>query len=170
VITSVKKTGTVHSINISPKGFYEGFLLKSGKNVVQVNLAKEHLHSLAGGWPSDREKSWGSPTHKLSKLVRVLDNGGRKAEKYDRTPGKFSGRIERLNYALHGEVNGGILDSGDFLRLKPEEAQAVGLTVGMAVEARGRTKPMPVGHFVIEADEVNGTVIGHPKEKKKNAR
>jgi hypothetical protein len=87
VITSVKKTGTVHSINISPKGFYEGFLLKSGKNVVQVNLAEEHL-----------------------KLVRVLDNGGRTDE-----PGKFWGRIERLNYALHGEVNGGILESGDFL-------------------------------------------------------
>ena len=178
MITSVKKTGTVHSIKISPKGFNEGFLLKSGKNVAQVNLAKEHLHSLADGWPSDREiaveveaeESWGSPAHEVFKLVRVLDNGGRNAEKYDRPPRKFSGRIERLNHALHGEVNGGILDSRDFLHLKPEGAQAVGLTVGMAVEARGRTKSMPVGHFVIEADEVNGTVIGHPNEKKEHTR
>jgi hypothetical protein len=39
-------------MNISPKGIYEGFLLKSGKNVVQINLPKEHLHSFADGWPS----------------------------------------------------------------------------------------------------------------------
>ena len=82
----------------------------------------------------------------------------------------FSGRIERLNYALHGEVNGGILESGDFLHLKPEGARAINLAVGMAVEARGKTRPMPGGRFVIDADEVNGTVIGHHQTKKKHAK
>ena len=99
-----------------------------------------------------------------------MDNGVRQADKNRHSPRKFSGRIERLNYALHGEVNGGILESGDFLHLKPEGAQAVGLVVGMAVEARGTTKPMPGGRFVIEADEVNGTVIGHGKAKKKDGK
>ncbi len=99
-----------------------------------------------------------------------MDNGGRKAEKDHRAPRRFSGRIERLNYALHGEVNGGILESGDFLHLKPEGARAVGLVVGMAVEARGTTKPMPGGCFVIEAEEVNGTVIRHGKAKKKHGK
>jgi hypothetical protein len=74
-----------------------------------------------------------------------------------------------LNYALHGEVNGGILESGDFLHLKPEGARAIGLALGMAVEARGKTRPTPGGWFVIEADEVNGTIIGHHKGKKKHA-
>jgi hypothetical protein len=165
-------------MNISPKGFYEGFLLKSGKNVVQVNLPKEHLHSFADGWASDGEISveveaeepWGSPAHKVFRLVRVVDNGVRQADKNRHSPRKFSGRIERLNYALHGEVNGGILESGDFLHLKPEGAQAVGLEVGMAVEARGTTKPMPGGRFVIEADEVNGTIIGHGKARKKHGK
>ena len=177
-ITSVKKTGTLQCMNISPKGFYEGFLLKSGKNVVQVNLPKEHLHSFADGWASDgkisveveAENSWGSPAHKVFRLVPVMDNGGRKAENARHPRKKFSGRIERLNYALHGEVNGGILESGDFLHLKPEGAQAISLVVGMAVEARGKTKPMPGGRFVIEADEVNGTVIGHGKANKKHAK
>jgi hypothetical protein len=165
-------------MNVSPKGFYEGFLLKSGKTVVQVNLPKEHLHSFADGWAPDSEISveveaeepWGSPAHKVFKLIHVVDNGGRKAERHHRALREFSGRIERLNYALHGEVNGGILESGDFLHLKPEGAQAVGLAVGMAVEARGTTKPMPGGRFVIEAEEVNGTVIGHSKAKKKHAK
>jgi hypothetical protein len=165
-------------MNISPKGFYEGFLLKSGKNVVQVNLPKEHLHSFADGWALngeisvevEAEEPWGTPAHRVFRLVRVVDNGGRNAEKDHRPPRNFSGRIERLNYALHGEVNGGILESGDFLHLKPEGAKAVGLVVGMAVEARGTTKPMPGGRFVIEADEVNGTVIGHGKAKKNRGK
>jgi hypothetical protein len=165
-------------MNVGPKGFYEGFLLKSGKNVVQINFPKEHLHSFADGRAPEGEISveveaeepWGTPAHEVFRLVRVVDNGGRKAEKDHHLPGKFSGRIERLNYALHGEVNGGILESGDFLHLKPEGAQAIGLVVGMAVEARGATKPTPGGRFVIEADEVNGTVIGHGKARKKHGK
>jgi hypothetical protein len=167
-------------MNVSPKGFHEGFLLKSGKDVKQINLPKEHLQSLSDGWPSNTEISveveaeepWGAPTHKVYKvfrLVRVVDNGGRQAEKDHHLPRKFSGRIERLNYALHGEVNGGILESGDFLHLKPDSAQAICLAVGMAVEARGKTKLMPGGRFVIEAVEVNGAVIGHRNTKKKHA-
>jgi hypothetical protein len=161
-------------MNISPKGTYEGFLLKSGKNVVQINLPKERLHSFADGWPStgkisvevEAEDSWGAPAHKVFRLVRVIDNGSRKAEDGPHIRNHFSGRIDRLNYALHGEVNGGILESGDFLHLKPEGARAINLAVGMAVEARGKTRPMPGGRFVIDADEVNGTVIGHQTKKK----
>src|ERR1700685_312266 len=125
-------------MNISPKGFYEGFLLKSGKNVVQVNLPKEHLHSFADGWASDGEISveveaeepWGAPAHKVFRLVRVMDTGRRKTGEEHHPPRNISGRIERLNYALHGEVNGGILESRDFLHLKPEGAQAIGLALG----------------------------------------
>jgi hypothetical protein len=165
----VKKTGTVQSMNVSPKGFYEGFLLKSGNSVIQINLPKEHLQRFSDGWPSntrisvevEADEPWGAPAHKVFRLIRVTDNGRRKADhQLSRT---FTGRIERLNYALHGEVNGGILESGDFLHLKPEGEKAIGLAVGMSIEARGKTKPMPGGRFVIEADEVNGTVVGHHK-------
>jgi hypothetical protein len=174
----MKKTGTLQSLNVSPKGFYEGFLLKSHKEIIQINLPKEHLHSFADGWPSngeisvevEAEEPWGAPAHKVFRLVRVMDNGHRKTEDDPHLRKTFSGRIERLNYALHGEVNGGILESGDFLHLKPEGARAVGLAVGMAIEARGTTKPMPGGRFVIEADEVNGTVIGHGKSKTKHGK
>jgi hypothetical protein len=178
VITSVKKTGTLQCMNISPKGTYEGFLLKSGKNVVQINLPEEHLHRFADGWPSagkisvevEAEDSWGAPAHKVFRLVRFMDNGSRRLEDGPHIRKDFSDRIERLNYALHGEVNGGILESGDFLHLKSEGARTINLEVGMAVEARGKTRPMPGGRFVIDADEVNGTVIGHHRAKKKHAK
>lgn len=141
-------------------------------------MPKEHLQSFAGGWPSgsrisvevEAEEPWGEPAHKVFRLVRVAGNGhGKNVGGHDESR-KFSGRIERLNYALHGEVNGGILDSGDFLHLKPEGARAVGLVEGMAVEGHGSTKPMPDGHFIIEAEEVNGTAIVHHKAKKKHAK
>jgi hypothetical protein len=174
---NVKKTGTIQSLNVSPKGFYEGFLLKTGKDVVQVNLPKDQVHSVGDQWrlsveiavEVEPDEARGTAGHQVFKLVRVIgkDHG---------TPGdpdalaKFTGRIERLNYALHGEVNGGILDSGDFLHLKPEGARAVSLETGMAVKGKGRRKPMVGGHCVIEAEEVNGLVIEHHIAKKKHAQ
>jgi hypothetical protein len=37
----VKKSGIIKSLNVSPKGFYEGLLLAMGETVVQVNFPKE---------------------------------------------------------------------------------------------------------------------------------
>jgi hypothetical protein len=54
--------------------------------------------------------------------------------------------------------------------ISSRRARAINLAVGMAVEARGKTRPMPGGRFVIDADEVNGTVIGHHQTKKKHAK
>jgi hypothetical protein len=167
----MKKTGKVQCMNISPKGFYEGFLLKSGNKTVQINFPKELRQDFPNGWPPgkelsvevEEEESWGEPAHRVYKLVQVLGQPRQKRR-------KFSGTIERLNYALHGEVNGGILDSGDFLHLKPEGARAIGLVVGTFIEARGETRPMADGHFVIEVDEINGTVIERHKAKKKHAK
>ena len=76
---------------------------------------------------------------------------------------RFSGRIKQLNFGLHGEVNGGILDSGDFIHLKPKGARAVDLAIGMNVEGQGTTKAMADGHLVIEVREVNGVSIENLK-------
>jgi len=32
---TVKKTGTIEALNVSPKGFYEWLLLRAGKKIVQ---------------------------------------------------------------------------------------------------------------------------------------
>jgi hypothetical protein len=66
------------------------------------------------------EQPQGKPEHAVFSLVRLLGVNGHLAEGGDKHGSRrFSGSIVRLNYALHGEVNGGILDSGDFLHLKP---------------------------------------------------
>jgi hypothetical protein len=166
----MKKKGSIQSLNVSPKGFYEGFLLKTSKGTIQVNLPKEQAHGLDQEWQPgselavevELEEPWGMPEHPVYRLAHPIESKN--------ASGKFSGRVERLNYALHGEVNGGILESGDFLHLKPEGARAVGLKPGLSVKGNGKTKPMVGGHLVIEADEVNGISIEHHKAKKKHAK
>ena len=40
----MKKSGAIEALNLSPKGFQEGFLLrtgKSGKAIAQINLPKD---------------------------------------------------------------------------------------------------------------------------------
>ena len=167
----VKKTGTIEALNVSPKGFYEGFLLRAGQKLVQINLPKHDLAMAEKGLEVGKkitvelesEKPHGEPKHEVFRLLSVAGTNGDSATRH------FSGRIERLNYALHAEVNGGILDSGDFLHLKPEGARALKLKLGMQVEGRGRTKPMVDGHSVIEAEVVNGVAIEPHKAKKEHA-
>jgi hypothetical protein len=175
--SSMKKTGIIEALNVSPKGFYEGFLLRAGKKLIQINLPKHELAPEEKGLEVGKkitaelepEKPHGEPEHQVFRLIRSAGVQGSSAGVEDHRAKHFSGYIERLNYALHGAVNGGILDSGDFLHVKPQGARALKLTPGMEVAGRGRTKPMVGGHSVIEAEIVNGIEIDHHKAKKNHA-
>jgi len=172
----VKTTGAIEALNISPKGFHEGFLLRTTKGIVQINLPKDsptRVDLKPGDRISaevEREPLHAEPSHDVFRLVRFVGRNGQKHKPHEHEDGRFSGRVQRLNYALHGEVNGGILDTGDFLHLKPEGAREVGLEIGMKVEGRGLLKPMVGGHSVIEAEEVNGVAIQHKARKKHAAK
>jgi hypothetical protein len=174
-----RKQGTVQSYNVSPKGFYEGLLLQSEDQVVQVNFGPEEGSGVEGWAPIgtvvELEVEPGdtrdASVHEVYRLSRVpARNGDGKQGSHGKPDGQFAGTVKQLNYALHGEVNGAILDNGDFLHLKPHGAAAVGLTVGMKVSGKGHSKPMMGGHRVLEAEQVNGIDIEHkPKPKKKPA-
>ena len=173
----MKKTGTIEALNVSPKGFYEGFLLRTGKRLAQINLPKKERGMSAEqlkvgetiAVEAESEESHGKPAHQVFRLIRLLDTNGHSRKNDTTMPRDFSAIVVGLNYALHGEVNGGILDSGDFLHLRPEGARAVKLKTGMQVEGRGSTRPMVGGHLVIEAEEVNGIAIHRHKAKKKHS-
>jgi hypothetical protein len=171
----MKKTGTIEALNVSPKGFYEGFLFRNGKKLVQINLPKGEFSGQGSDLTAgekitveiEPEEPWGEPEHEVFRLIRLMNGNTHTTNGVDKDGLRhFSGSIVSLNYALHGEVNGGILDSGDFLHLKPEGARAVKLKTGMKVKGRGMTKPMVGGHAVIEAEKVNGVSIRHKKPKK----
>ena len=171
----MKKTGTIEALNISPKGFYEGFLLRTGKKLIQMNLPKDERgtspkHLKVGESitiEAEREEPHGKPAHEVFRMSHKSDEHSRKRDAQKTRD--FSAVVLALNYALHGEINGGILDSGDFLHLKPAGARELKLKVGMHVEGQCSTKPMVGGHLVIEASQVNGVEIRH-KPKKKHSK
>lgn len=172
----MKRTGTVEALNVSPKGFYEGFLLKTAKGTVQINFPKDGAFGdfLAAGDEVNAEvaaeKVHGEPQHPVFRLLRLINHNGDRPDTATIDDRRFSGRVKQLNYALHGEVNGAILDSGDFLHLKPEGARSVRLVLGMSVKGFGVTKPMIGSHRVIEAEEVNGIPIHHGPAHTKHAK
>ncbi len=169
----MQKTGVIEALNISPKGFCEGVLLKSGATTIQLNLPKEESPRWDGLLTIgdtlcaevEPEDAHGHPAHKVFRSVRLMTLNG----KAFAGGNEFSGRVERLNYARHGEVNGGILDCGDFLHLKPEGARLIKIKVGMKVSGSGTRVLAPGGKSVIEAEEVNGLTIRHKQGAKKAA-
>jgi len=83
--------------------------------------------------------------------------------------GRIAGKVTRLNYARHGEVNGAMLDSGDFVHLGPKASAELKLAVGQELTVEGPATLMPAGGKVIEhPTKVNGKEIPHgppPKAK-----
>ena len=174
---ALQKHGIVQSFNISPKGAYEGLLFKTGGELIQINFPQELSTEIADLASPGKEiqleietaEVHGRACHPVYRLIGIADSekGSFSLKNDGHQRRQFSGQIERLNYALHGEVNGAILNTGDFLHLKPHGAAALELKIGMQVHGTGSTKPMVGGHQVIEAEEVNG--ISMEKKPKKKA-
>ena len=167
-------------MNLSPKGSYEGLLLESEQQVVQVNFPHEWSSAVAElASPGtlvkvevEPRETRGHAAHSVHNLITLSNQEGDTfptAEPKGRGSRKFSGIVERLNYALHGEVNGAVLNTGDFLHVKPHGAAALQLAVGMKVTGLGPGKPMMEGRWVIEATEVNGVRLEHKPQPKKKA-
>ena len=168
--------GTLSQFNYSPKGSYEALIVTTKKGPVQVNFEPDQADVLAatlktGGKVSFKtgpahEKS--DAVHPVCQLIGLKVHG--KAVKLAPEI-QVTGTVERLNYALHGEVNGVVLDTGDFVHLKPHGARALRLEVGQTLQAGGRTQPMLFGeHRVMEAETANGVDLNHLKHGKKAAR
>ncbi|MET3497233.1 hypothetical protein [Variovorax boronicumulans] len=78
---------------------------------------------------------------------------------------QIAGTVVRLNYARHGEANGVVLDTGDFVHTKPDGFVRLGLKVGDKVLAEGRTQALSTGGGrVVEAVRVNGRRVEERQE------
>ncbi|MDY3555480.1 hypothetical protein R5W24_004623 [Gemmata sp. JC717] len=153
--------GTVRQHNFSPKGEIEGVLLDTDSGPVQVNFP--HGPGAARSVPTpgallrlivapDHRAADHAPgDHPVYEFVSDADAAAPVAE----------GVVARLNYARHGEPNGVVLDTGDFVHLKPHGMRQVALAVGTRVVAEGTARPTVTGHRVIEATVVNGTELAH---------
>jgi hypothetical protein len=170
-------SGVVQAYNYSPKGGVEGMLIQVGDRTLQVNLPHDlglaiALTNAVGQSvkttvePEPEDKKHPKGEHSVYRLVSLRATDGRvfrPAGSGHEEAVTVEGIISRLNYAKHGEVNGVVLESGEFLHLKPDGMKHTELQVGQQVTASGRARPTPLGHRAIEAELVNGFSIGPKK-------
>ena len=126
---SVELRGKILTFNINPKGRIEGVLVETTAGPVQINFPKHAAEILA------RSMEVGAQVYLIGELETkegdhpVYTACGEEAE--------AKGTIVRLNYSLHGEVNGCHLDEGTFLYVKPEAKKKWKLRMGDKVKAKG---------------------------------
>lgn len=68
----------------------------------------------------------------------------------------MKGKVARIHYAKHGEPNGVVLESGEFIHLRPHGMTAIGLEVGAKVSAQGELRMTVLGTKMLEAHHANG--------------
>jgi hypothetical protein len=75
----------------------------------------------------------------------------------------LKGVVKYLNHTPRGEVDGALLESGDFIHTGPREATEAKLAVGAEVSAEGLAMKMPDGHKVIEFPrKINDKAVSRP--------
>lgn len=156
----------------SPRGAIEGMLLLAEEGPIQVVMdSKESdgsaVATLTAGVEVKLAVTKGKPSHKgegkhpVYRFDKLLAIDGAKPAKDKSANGReITGKVAHLNYAKHGAANGVVLDTGDFVHLKPEGMAAAKLGIGDKVVARGEMRSMALGsHFVMEANHVNGKAV-----------
>jgi hypothetical protein len=158
----------------APDGTIEGALVSVGGHASQLvvgrgdDLAAAILGTAKAGQrvvvqaklqgPSPK----GPSEHPVYALEKVLTIDGAKPKRSPPPAPKapYRGKVVRFNFARHGAKNGVVLDSGDFIHLKPEGFAKLRLKVGDQVAANGDAWPLVTGSgYVVEATLLNGQVL-----------
>jgi hypothetical protein len=151
----------------SPKGAVEGLMLQSEGKPLQLVVEPDRgdslpLASLRPGQqlafeaepPKPSPK--GKPAHRLLRLHRLLSMDGHAAAAGD-APQTVSGTVVRFNFARHGEPNGVVLDSGDFIHCRPQGMKALSPGIGDKLTATGPARSLAgTTGKVVEARRING--------------
>jgi len=167
-----KLTGTFIQVIHSPKGGVEGLLLEAEGQTVQFVLAKndeagatlvssikpgQSLTVAGDAMPPSNKGEGVHPVHALDKITAI---DGKAPKRAAAAASGYSGKIVRLNYARHGAPNGFVLDTGDFIHVKPEGFAKLGLKVGDAVSADGDAHFLSTGGgWAVEATKVNRKAV-----------
>ena len=157
-------TGRLQQLLFSPKGAIEGILLKADAKLVQVSLKPgsadaQALNQAVGKTIEVEASADHSPktqhaAHPVYQLLSIKRLGG-KAFKRAGDAQPLSGVVSAIHYAKHGEPNGVILESGEFIHTRPPGMKKLKLKVGSTVVVHGETRMTVLGTALIEAEEVN---------------
>jgi hypothetical protein len=166
-----KFRGILEEFNFGAKGGIEGFLLHFDGQTVQVNVTPDVGFAVVRGIgqhvEATVEPEMGSAKnhkgdHPVYRLVTL--NGADGKTLIHSSPGNadivtVQGTVKRINFARDGAPNGVILESGEFIYLKPEGMKRIELKPGEQVTVEGTAALMPLGQQVIEAKTVNGKAV-----------
>ena len=163
-----KLTGTFVQVVYSPKGGVEGLLLESDGQNVQFVLPKDdeaRAGLVAGLKPGQTitvscdslpPSGKGDGVHPVRTLDRIVAIDGSVPKKAKAAAAGYSGTIVRFNYARHGAPNGYVLDTGDFIHVKPDGFARLGLKPGDTLQAEGDAHFLATGGgWAVEATTVN---------------
>jgi len=159
--------GICQQLLFSPEGDIEGALIKAKGQLVQVSVEADigpvlqqaaspgkRLRVLA---VRDHSPKTAHSTHPVYRFSAFADAAGAPQALVQADPAHTTlrGIVAALHFARHGEPNGVILDSGDFIHLRPHGMAMAGLVVGSQVDATGAARSTALGTRVLEATRVN---------------
>jgi hypothetical protein len=110
------------------------------------------------GGPSPK----GPSEHPVYTIAKVISVDGANPTRANKGPAiaPYKGMVVCFNYARHGAKNGVVLDTGDFIHLKPDGFARFKPNVGDRVEADGDAWPLASGTgYVVEAVTFNGKPV-----------
>jgi hypothetical protein len=161
-------SGRLEQLLFSPKGGIEGLLIAVGSKSIQVSmepgtadaavLAKAVGKVLEIRGSADHSPKTKEGVHLVYKMDSVTKIAG-KAVRLNGDVNPVSGVVARIHYAKHGEPNGVVLESGEFIHTRPPAMKKLELKVGSKVVAHGELRMTVLGTPLIEAHEVNGRAL-----------
>ncbi len=164
--------GQFQHVIYSPKGAIEGFIIHTDDTPTQfvidsqdssvteqiAKLRKNQILVVEGIAAAPSPK--GEAEHTVYQFERIASIAGRPVPPVH-TPQKVKGTVVRFNHAKHGERNGLVLDTGDFIHTKPDGLAGLHIEIGDMVEAEGDAKRLAGRDgYVIEARTLNGKPVG----------
>ena len=157
----------------APKGEVEGVLLQQGEQPLQLVLDKhdpEAAEAFEGVTAGQRvtvrahaaePSPKGEAAHPVYDFDALESVDGKKPTTPKPTLGAaYRGTVVRINFARHGEANGVVLDSGDFIHTKPDGMKRLRLEIGDSVEADGDAQRLADDTgWAVDATSVNGRPV-----------
>jgi len=170
-IPSELLSGTCQQLLFSPKGGIEGALMKVKGAVLQLSMHPETGVAFAHKTgPGKRLRVLAAPDHSpktrdgvhpVYQFEAFADAQGHPLEMDSSDPENTTvkGVVAALHYARHGQPNGVMLATGEFIHMRPHGMAGLGLRVGAKVSAVGSLRLTVLGTPMLEAREVNRTEI-----------
>ena len=167
--------GKFQHVFYSPKGQVEGLMLDVDGEVIQVIFehhdkdSAKHFLSLKQGQvlvikaTTKALAPKGVRAHLVYTFIHLDSIDGHKPTKHiGAKNAASSGVVAYFNYARHGAANGVVLDTGDFIHVKPEGFSRFTLKVGDRVSAAGAIHQLLSGtRRVVDAVRINGKNVIH---------